>query len=288
MDLATILQDLNPAQQAAVTSASPVVQILAPPGSGKTKTLTSRVAYHLRYHGYQPANTICLTFTIKSAREMKERIARLIGDGLERRLVLGTFHSVCRRYLVTYGHLIGVKKGFGIADSADSLAVIKRIVKRLKATLQPNVVRSRISRSKARREGYEDLRREATAKKSLAAQQEFLQIFQEYEAYLATSNLLDYDDLLLRCVDLLQKHPECVSNVEAVLIDEFQDTNSVQFELMRLFAARHQRITTVGDPDQSIYGWRSAEIKNLTKMQRLYADTLVLNLEVNYRSSEAI
>lgn len=119
-------------------------------------------------------------------------------------------------------------------------------------------------------------------------QQEFIQVYREYELALASSNLLDYDDLLLRCADLLRQHPECVSNVQAVLVDEFQDTNLIQFDLMNLFAAKNRRITIVGDPDQSIYGFRSAEIKNLTRMQKLYKDTYVVLLQENYRSSASI
>jgi DNA helicase-2/ATP-dependent DNA helicase PcrA len=119
-------------------------------------------------------------------------------------------------------------------------------------------------------------------------QQEIVQVYREYEAALAQSNLLDYDDLLLRCVDLLRQHPHCVSNVQAVLVDEFQDTNRIQFELMNLFASENRRITIVGDPDQSIYGFRSAEIKNLQRMRRLYKDTAVVLLEDNYRSSGSI
>ena len=282
-----ILDGLNAAQRTAVTSPADVLQILAPPGSGKTKTLTSRVAYLLSYHQYKPWNILCLTFTIKSSREMKERIARILGNGLETKLILGTFHSVCRRYLVTYGHLIGLRSGFGIADTGDSLSIIRRIVKRLNLNIKPDVARSRLSSSKAKGIGYEELALEAPKKKNVD-QQEFLRVYEAYETQLAASNLLDYDDLLLRCVELLREHPACVSNVEAVLIDEFQDTNVVQFDLMRLFAAKQNRITTVGDPDQSIYGWRSAEIKNLKRMQTQYPDTLVVHLEDNYRSSGAI
>ena len=280
-----ILQGLNPTQQAAVTSPSSVVQVLAPPGSGKTKTLTSRVSYLLSHRAYQPWDIICLTFTIKSAKEMKDRIAALIGNGIESKIILGTFHSVCRRYLVRYGHLIGLRKGFGIADSADSLSIINRIIKRHGFNINHNVARGRISSSKAKRIGANDLRQET---KQSVDRQEFIQLFEAYEAQLATSNLLDYDDLLLHCADLLRQHPECVSNVEAVLIDEFQDTNIVQFDLMKLFAAKNNRITTVGDPDQSIYGWRSAEVKNLKRMRKLFPETHVVHLEENYRSSGAI
>lgn len=120
-----ILDGLNTAQRAAVTSPASILQVLAPPGSGKTKTLTARVAYLLSHHGYRPEDVICCTFTIKAAREMRDRISKLIGNQLESKLILGTFHSICRQYLVTYGYLIGLKKGFGIADSDDSLAIIK-------------------------------------------------------------------------------------------------------------------------------------------------------------------
>ena len=285
--MGSILHGLNNAQLAAVTSPADVVQILAPPGSGKTKTLTARVAYLIRHYNYKPWNILCLTFTIKSSREMKERLAKLIGNGMEAKLVLGTFHSVCRRYLVTYGHLIGLRKGFGIADSSDSLSIIKRILNRLRFTLDPKAAQSRISSCKSKGVSVAKLSDEASKNKK-ADQQEFSQVFEAYEDQLDRGNLLDYDDLLLRCCDLLRQHPLCVSNVEAVLIDEFQDTNLVQFDLMRLFAAQRKRVTTVGDPDQSIYGWRSAEIKNLARMQTQYPETLVIHLQDNYRSSGAI
>ena len=284
-----ILQGLNAAQYDAVTSPADVIQVLAPPGSGKTKTLTSRVAYLLRHHKYKPWNVICLTFTIKSSREMKERIAKLLGNGIETKLILGTFHSVCRRYLVTYGHLIGIKKGFGIADSSDTISIVRRIIKRLGLTIDARKAQSRISISKSRGISWAEVaQQQAKEKKKDIEQHEFIVVFEAYEDQLAESNLLDYDDLLLRCVDLLRQHPICVSNVEVVLIDEFQDTNLVQFDLMRLFAAEKKRVTTVGDPDQSIYGWRSAEIKNLKRMQRQYPDALVIHLQDNYRSSGAI
>ncbi|KAL9638263.1 MAG: hypothetical protein Q9164_001666 [Protoblastenia rupestris] len=283
----TALEGLNAAQRAAVTSAADVLQVLAPPGSGKTKTLTTRIAHLLQHYQYKPWNIICLTFTIKSSREMRERVARLLSNAIGSRLILGTFHSVCRRYLVTYGHLIGIRKDFGIADTSDTISIIKRLIKRHRLNIDPKRAQARISQSKSKGSGHAKFANEQIKNKNLE-QQEFATVFEGYEDQLARSNLLDYDDLLLRCVDLLRSHPSCVSNIEAVLIDEFQDTNVVQFDLMRLFAAQNKRITTVGDPDQSIYGWRSAEIKNLQKMQRCYPDTLIIHLEDNYRSSGAI
>lgn len=158
-------------------------------------------------------------------------------------------------------------------------------MKRLRLNIQPNTARSRISTQKAHGISHEEL---AAKQTKGVDQQEFVQVYREYELALAGSNLLDYDDLLLRCADLLRQHPHCVSNVQAVLVDEFQDTNLIQFELMNLFATRNRRITIVGDPDQSIYGFRSADIKNLTRMQKLYKDTSVALLEENYRSSASI
>lgn len=280
-----VLETLNPAQCAAVTSPASVVQILAPPGSGKTKTLTTRVAYLLSHYEYKPWNIIVATFTVKAAKEMKERIGHLVGGGMESKLILGTFHSIARRYLVRYGHLIGIKKGFGIADSSDSMAIIKRVIKKRGLTINHYSARNRISSLKAK--GTTLASYLSTAKPSYDAR-EFGTVFEEYEAELVKTNTLDYDDLLLRGIDLLRQHPACVSNVEVVLIDEFQDTNLVQFDLMRLFAAQRKRVTVVGDPDQSIYSFRSAEIENLQRMKRQYPETVVLNLEENYRSSGAI
>jgi DNA helicase-2/ATP-dependent DNA helicase PcrA len=283
-----LLSTLNASQHAAVSSFADTLAILAGPGSGKTHTLTSRTAW-LLMQGLQPWNIIVATFTVKAAREMKTRIGKLIGNGMESKLVLGTFHSISRRYLARYGHLIDLKKDFGIADSGDSLAILKRIIKRHNYMIDEKVARSRISGLKSKMSGYEDMSESCKkpAKKS-TEEQEFEAIYAHYEEALQRSNLLDYDDLLLRCAELLRKHPSCVSNVEAVLIDEFQDTNIIQFDLMRLFAAQRKRITIVGDPDQSIYGFRAAEIKNYKRMLHQYPDTVTIALEENYRSSGAI
>ncbi|OJK01223.1 hypothetical protein ASPACDRAFT_25984 [Aspergillus aculeatus ATCC 16872] len=283
-----ILSGLNSSQSTAVTSPASVLQVLAPPGSGKTKTLTARVAYLLAHHNYRPQDVICCTFTIKASREMRERLTKLIGEDLQKRLLLGTFHSICRRYLVIYGHLIGLKKGFGIADSGDSTSIIKKIIKRLRVSIEPGAARGRISRQKAQGVGPDEVAARIQTKNKTTEQWDFVQVYREYERHLAESNLLDYDDLLVRCADLLRQHPKCVSNIQAVLVDEFQDTNLIQYELMNLFASQNKRITIVGDPDQSIYGFRSAEIKNLARMQKLYRDTSVVLLENNYRSSGSI
>ncbi|CAK4031585.1 ATP-dependent DNA helicase [Lecanosticta acicola] len=278
-----ILHGLNAAQRTAVTSPSAVLQVLAPPGSGKTKTLTARVAYLIADQHLLPWNIIICTFTVKAANEMKERIKNFVGEELSKQLKLGTFHSVALRYLKHYGQHIGLAKDFGIADTSDTKAILKRIIKKLGMQIEPGQALGRISSRKAKGETTI----QGKAAKDVAAQ-EFQRLFDEYEQTLAASNLLDYDDILLRCCSLLRSHPQCVSNVEAVLIDEFQDTNNIQYDLMRLFAQHQNKVTIVGDPDQSIYGFRSAEIKNLSRMKENWPDTLAINLQENYRSSGAI
>lgn len=278
-----ILQGLNDAQRSAVASPAAVLQVLAPPGSGKTKTLTARVAYHIACEQLRPWNIIVCTFTVKAANEMKERIKSFVGEDLAKQLRLGTFHSVALRYLKSYGQHIGLPKDFSIADMADSKAILKRIIKRFDMSIDPGQAIGRISSRKAK-----GIAPEPASVSKKVEEQEFNRLYDEYEATLAASKLLDYDDILLRCCFLLRTHPQCVANVEAVLIDEFQDTNNIQYDLMSLFAQKRNAITIVGDPDQSIYGFRSAEIKNLSRMKSQWPDTLTINLEENYRSSGAI
>ncbi|RMZ80704.1 hypothetical protein DV738_g2550, partial [Chaetothyriales sp. CBS 135597] len=280
-----ILSGLNAAQRTAVTSPASVLQVLAPPGSGKTKTLTTRLVYQLIHHSYAPENVICCTFTIKAAREMRDRVRGLVGSDVEKRLVLGTFHSICRRYLLAYGHLINIPTGFGIADSSDSIRIVKKILKDHAFVADHKIFRARISSHKAKGMSVRDLR---TGPQTQVAMREFITVYEKYQEALSASNMLDYDDLLLRCLDLLRSHPHCVSNVEALLIDEFQDTNIVQFELMKCLSSARRQTTVVGDPDQSIYGFRSAEIENLKRMQAHYPETVVINLEQNYRSCSSI
>ncbi|KAL2016876.1 hypothetical protein VTK56DRAFT_2910 [Thermocarpiscus australiensis] len=282
-----ILSGLNEAQRRAVTSDALTVAILAGPGSGKTHTLTSRVVWLVDHVGFRPEDVVVATFTVKAAREMKERIGKALGDGRENKLVLGTFHSIARRYLAAYGRHIELNQKFGIADDADSRAIITRICKRLQLAVDPPAARAWISKKKAKgaETASKSARQEATKPPGL---QDLEICYREYQSQLERSNLLDYDDLLVRCVELLRKFPSCVSNVQTVLIDEYQDTNGIQYELMKLFAQRYQRITIVGDPDQSIYGWRSAEIRNLWRLLRDFPGTDEISLEENYRSSQSI
>ncbi|OTA82236.1 hypothetical protein M434DRAFT_84847 [Hypoxylon sp. CO27-5] len=285
-DHGDLFKSLNQAQSRAVSSRASTVAILAGPGSGKTHTLTSRVVWLIDHVGIRPCDVMVATFTVKAANEMKMRIGQALGDGREKKIILGTFHSIARRYLATYGKRIGLDPKFGIADDSDSRAVIKRICKRLDAQVDPALARGWISKRKAK--GTLD-EQTVKAKNGNSIESKALeQCYQEYQAYLERSNLLDYDDLLVRCVELLRQWPDCVGNIQTVLIDEYQDTNGVQYDLMKLFAQKNRRITIVGDPDQSIYGWRSAEIRNLHRLLRDFPGTDEISLEENYRSSSSI
>ncbi|SPO04908.1 related to ATP-dependent DNA helicase [Cephalotrichum gorgonifer] len=277
-----LLRNLNTAQLQAVTASSDTLAILAGPGSGKTHTLTSRVAWLIDHVGYSPCDVIVATFTVKAAREMKERIGKALGEERAKKVVLGTFHSIARRYLVVYGDRIGLDKKFAIADDGDTRAVIKRICKRLGLALDPAFAKDWISKKKVR------LPEDAKFTKMGPMDMEMQTVFEEYTAHMKRSNLLDYDDLLVRGVELLRDHPSCVRNVQTVLVDEYQDTNGIQYELTKLFASARGRITVVGDPDQSIYGWRSAEIRNLHRLLEQYPKTVSIALEENYRSSQSI
>ncbi|OTA56300.1 P-loop containing nucleoside triphosphate hydrolase protein [Hypoxylon sp. EC38] len=285
-DHGDLFKSLNQAQSRAVSSRASTVAILAGPGSGKTHTLTSRVVWLIDHVGIRPCDVMVATFTVKAANEMKMRIGQALGDGREKKIILGTFHSIARRYLATYGKRIGLDPKFGIADDSDSRAVIKRICKRLDAQVDPALARGWISKRKAKGTSDEQT---VKAKNGNSIESKALeQCYQEYQSYLERSNLLDYDDLLVRCVELLRQWPDCVGNIQTVLIDEYQDTNGVQYDLMKLFAQKNRRITIVGDPDQSIYGWRSAEIRNLHRLLRDFPGTDEISLEENYRSSSSI
>ncbi|RYC58638.1 hypothetical protein CHU98_g7575 [Xylaria longipes] len=281
-----IFKSLNKAQCRAVSSEAPTVAILAGPGSGKTHTLTSRVVWLIDHVGIQPQDVIVATFTNKASNEMKTRIGHALRDGREKGIIIGTFHSIARRYLAKYGQRIGLDPKFGIADDSDSRGIITRICKRSDTPLEPPVARAWISKRKAK--GTSDERTVKDKKGQSVESQALERCYQEYQSQLELSNLLDYDDLLVRCVELLRKFPQCVSNIQTVLIDEYQDTNGVQYDLMKLFAQKSRRVTVVGDPDQSIYGWRSAEIKNLHRLLRDYPGTDEISLEENYRSSSCI
>lgn len=277
------LDALSRAQGEAVTSdPSTPLQILAGPGSGKTRVLTTRVAWLV--HGDEhrapvpPERCVVVTFTNKAAREMQQRLSALIGADTTARLVLGTFHATCARFLRQHGRRIGLENNFTIADADDAKRVMREVVKSHEEIIQakglqlkPEQALAEVSRAKARSLSPSSFRARGAAggARASAAQQDYhalvSSVYEDYQARLAELQALDFDDLLTYGVRLLREHPDVVRNVEHVLVDEFQDTNAVQYELMTLFAAAKRHISIVGDPDQSIYGALPLPGAQLTK-----------------------
>ncbi|AAW42599.2 ATP-dependent DNA helicase pcra, putative [Cryptococcus deneoformans JEC21] len=292
------LASLNQAQLKAVTASPSVpLQILAGPGSGKTRVLTCRVAYLVQHHKYSPNEIVAVTFTNKSANEMRKRLQKLLGDKQADQLVLGTFHATCVKYLRRYGKLINLSNNFVIADAEDCKKIMSGILKSRKAaldeasmSLKEGVVLSEISKAKAKGEPPEAMAIRAAQNKNaftntLAV---IADLYEEYQLALTEANSLDFDDLLLYALRLFKEAPRVVENIRHILVDEFQDTNTTQYELLKRFAKAHKGVSVVGDPDQSIYGWRSAEIENLNKMTKDFPGVEAIYLEENYRSTGSI
>ncbi|KAJ7047915.1 P-loop containing nucleoside triphosphate hydrolase protein [Mycena alexandri] len=305
--LHSFLNSLNEAQHKAVLHepAAPL-QILAGPGSGKTKVLTSRIAYLILHHSI-PASSICaVTFTNKAATEMQERLCKLIGKQRTSAVRMGTFHALCALFLRKFSKVVGIEGNFTVCDHDESKKIIAGLLKPYKdflaskdISLKDGTVLSYISRAKAKGTTAKEFiaehkkanndRRSSDFDPQDDIQRVVGNIYQDYEKALRRSNSLDFDDLLLFGVKLFTEHPPATSWCRHVLVDEFQDTNVTQYELMRAIAAPTKGcVTVVGDPDQSIYGWRSAEVGNLAKMRKDFTGTEQIFLEENYRSTGAI
>jgi DNA helicase II / ATP-dependent DNA helicase PcrA len=285
-----IFDKLNPAQTEAVNHINGPLLVIAGAGSGKTRVLTSRVA-HLLQQGIPPYNILAITFTNKAASEMKDRVYSMVGDRA-RDIWLSTFHAFCARFLrQEIDHLPGYNRNFVIYDSGDSIALIKQCLKELNLDdkhYPPNGVQASISNAK---NVLEDPRAFAAAADSFH-QQKVAEIYELYQKRLRLNNALDFDDLLMLSVRLLQDTPEVLAKYQEkfryILIDEYQDTNRAQYLLARLLAAKHRNIFVVGDIDQSIYAWRGADIRNILDFEADYPDARVIKLEQNYRSTQNI
>ncbi len=286
MDLST----LNPAQREAVLHESGPLLILAGAGSGKTRVITQRIAYLVSTGLARPEEVLAVTFTNKAAEEMRSRVEQLLGEDC-RALWLSTFHSLCARLLRRDGVAIGLNRDFVIYDSSDQIAVVKQALKSLDIDdklVPPRAALSRISQAKNKMESPEDLK---TAGFSLRDQQ-IGRVYEHYRRVLGEANALDFDDLLLKTVDLFEES-EPVRNKYAerfrfVLIDEYQDTNRPQYMLIRRLAERHRNLCVVGDPDQSIYRWRGADLRNILDFERDFPEAAIVKLEQNYRSTQVI
>ncbi len=288
--MSSFTDGLNPRQAEAVTTVGGPVLILAGPGSGKTRVITHRIAYLVAERGVKPWRIMAVTFTNKAAREMRERVDALLGEAAHS-LTMGTFHSICARILRVDGGAIGVDRNFSIYDDGDQLGLVKRIFAELGVDpkqFSPRAVLGAISRAKNELRDAEEYARAAGS----YFEEVVARVYRRYRDHLQAENAVDFDDLLIRTVDLFAGSPETLAKYQQryqhVLVDEFQDTNVVQYVLVRELARGHNNLCVVGDPDQSIYRWRSADIRNILNFEQDFPDTKVVLLEQNYRSTGAI
>jgi len=286
-----LFQDLNPPQREAVTHPGGPLLILAGAGSGKTRVLAYRVAYLLRHQSIAPARILAVTFTNKAANEMRERVDRLVGTAVARAIWIGTFHHICSRILRRNGDRVGVGRNFLIFDEDDQRAVIRQCLKDLgldERRFPPAVVLALIDRAK--NEGVDHL---AYAERANGWYEEVVaRVFNAYQRTLREQNALDFDDLLLEVVRLFgeaaEVKEEYQDRFQHVLVDEYQDTNRAQYLIIRTLAEKHRNICVVGDDDQSIYGWRGADVRNILEFEQDYLDATIVKLEQNYRSTKTI
>ena len=288
MALSPLLEALNPAQRKAVTLTEGPVLVIAGPGSGKTRVLTHRVAYLLRECGVSAYNVMAVTFTNKAARVMKDRLAELVGRRGDY-LTIGTFHAICARILRREAPRWGMERSFAIFDSDDQVTVVKQALKDLnldEKLYPPRTVLHAISRAKDELIEPHDYNPPTYWHEAVS------RIYRRYQEILAANTALDFDDLIMTTVRLLREHADVRQAYQEryvhVLVDEFQDTNTAQYELVKLWAGRHRNLFAVGDPDQSIYGWRGANIRNIHHFTRDFPDTQTVLLEQNYRSTQLI
>ena len=278
---------LNEAQRRAVETPGGPLMILAGPGSGKTRVIAHRIAYLVRDQHIHPWRILAVTFTNKAAREMRERVEGLLGPEAHD-LTMGTFHSICARILRRDGEGIGLPRDFAIYDTDDQASLVRSIEAELsidQKRFQPRAVLSAISSAKNERKDAAAFHRQADN----YFEEVVGRIFERYQDALKRAGAVDFDDLLGRTLDLFETSPEVQQRYADrylhVLIDEFQDTNLVQYELSRQLSNIHRNLTVVGDPDQSIYSWRAADIRNLLDFERDFPDAQTVLLEQNYRST---
>lgn len=294
IDIDNIIHGLNDMQRQAVECLEGPLLIMAGAGSGKTRVLTCRIA-NLLAHGVPPYSILAITFTNKAASEMRERVEKMIGNGSEE-LWLSTFHSFCARILrreIENLPQLDYKKNFTIYDASDALGVVKACLKEMNIddkVLPANVVMNAISNAKNQLMG--PLAYSRMVEGSDFNKKKIAELYQMYTGRLRKNNALDFDDLLMLTVTLLQENEEVRLKYQRrfrhILIDEYQDTNGAQYELTRLLADGYRNLCVVGDADQSIYGWRGADISNIMNFKRDYPEATVIKLEQNYRSTKTI
>ncbi len=291
------LDELNEPQREAVLHKDGPIMIIAGAGSGKTKVLTTRITHLMSHHGVDAFNILALTFTNKAAKEMKERVERILGNSEARNLYIGTFHSVFARILRSEAPNIGYPSNFTIYDTDDAKSVVKTVIKEMELDdklYKPNVVYNRISSAKNGLVGpaeyandYQLQQEDARANRPMLGQ-----IYDAYAKRCYKNGAMDFDDLLFKFYILLKNVPASLSKYQKkfkyLLIDEYQDTNTAQYEIVKLLGAMHENVCVVGDDAQSIYSFRGATIENILQFEKDYDDVKVVKLEQNYRSTKNI
>lgn len=285
------IEILNDRQKEAALHIEGPLLILAGAGSGKTRVITNRTAYMIEECGINPWNILAITFTNKAAGEMRQRINDIVGFGADS-IWVATFHSTCARILRRYIDLIGFEVNFTIYDTDDQKAVVNEIIKRFNINTKMFTARafmSFISSAKDELKSPSDLAREYAGD---FGKSEYIRVYKEYQDVLHKNNALDFDDLLVKTVELFRKCPDVLEGYQErfkyIMVDEYQDTNTAQFELVRLLADKYKNICVVGDDDQSIYKFRGANIRNILDFEKHYPDAKVVRLEQNYRSTQII
>lgn len=287
----SILNKLNENQRKAAEKIEGPVLILAGAGSGKTRTVTYRIAHMIKEKNISPLNILALTFTNKAAREMKERAEELIGEENSYNLVVSTFHSFAVRILKTYSERIGYGRNFNIYDVDDQKSIITKIKKEMniKDDIAPGRIANRISKLKEDGVGLDEVSRQLDLK--IPANRLFYDIYKKYDEVLKANNAMDFSDLLLNARRLLDDKYvlDIIQNrYQYIVVDEYQDTNNIQYEIINLIAAKYRNICVVGDEDQSIYAFRGANIENILNFEKDYPDAYTIKLERNYRSTKRI
>jgi DNA helicase-2/ATP-dependent DNA helicase PcrA len=292
--MSNLLDQLNPQQRAAVAQTEGPLLILAGAGSGKTRVITYRIAFLIEAKSVPPESILAVTFTNKAADQMKERVAKLLGGRVELRPGaphVSTFHSFCVSVLRRHIERLGYSRDFSIYDEDDQQRVMKTCIQELGLSEQvasPRGVLAQVSYAKNRGLAPEEMYRQAAED----AVEKVAQLFGRYELKLRQANALDFDDLLLRTVELFYQAPEICEaynrRFHYVLVDEYQDTNRTQYDLIRQLTLLHQNLCVVGDEDQSIYRWRGADIQNILSFERDYPQARIFRLEQNYRSTQRI
>ncbi|HUF55004.1 MAG TPA: UvrD-helicase domain-containing protein, partial [Thermohalobaculum sp.] len=288
---APYLSGLNPPQREAVEAMDGPVLVLAGAGTGKTRALTTRLAHLIHQRRAWPSQVLAVTFTNKAAREMKARIGDLLGGGVEGMPWLGTFHSICVKILRRHAELVGLKSNFTILDTDDQLRLIKQLLaaegiddKRWPARMFGGL----LDRWKNRALGPSQV----PADEAGCAHGRATELYAAYQERLRTLNAVDFGDLLLHVVRIFQHHEDVLADYQRrfryILVDEYQDTNVAQYLWLRLLAAGERNICCVGDDDQSIYGWRGAEVGNILRFEKDFPGARVIRLEQNYRSTPHI